>query len=250
MTTAGEVTLEARRQGKPRNATVRFSVPPRGKARIEAQLDDGFQAAGEGVDLFDALVALRRQLEEQGIDIATNGARRDVYPSAMLRQTSEGRWAYVLTQPPTGERQPTVDIFGPARWDQLATVDEQRRYFEEWAGRPPAEGEPLKPVMHGGPGTTRYAAGTAQGMGGFIPPSVRSTPPPALVEEARKQPGGWVYEVVGNYGPNDRVPPEAIRGAWKVDERGNIVGEMLPNPNFRDPRSGGGDQKPAGAPGG
>jgi hypothetical protein len=57
--------------------------------------------------------------------------------------------------------------------------------------------------------------------------------PPALVEEARKRPGGWVYEIVGGYGPDDAVPPTAIRGAWKVDDDGNIVGELIPNPNFR-----------------
>jgi hypothetical protein len=57
--------------------------------------------------------------------------------------------------------------------------------------------------------------------------------PPALVAEARKRPGGWVYEIVGGYGPADAVPPTAIRGAWKVDGDGCIVGEFIPNPNFR-----------------
>jgi hypothetical protein len=57
--------------------------------------------------------------------------------------------------------------------------------------------------------------------------------PPALVAEARKRPGGWVYEIVGGYGPDDAVPPTAVRGAWKVDDDGRIMGEFIPNPNFR-----------------
>ncbi len=37
-------------------------------------------------------------------------------------------------------------------------------------------------------------------------------PNPALVEEARRFPGGWVYEIDGTLGPDDAVPPEVIRG--------------------------------------
>jgi hypothetical protein len=56
---------------------------------------------------------------------------------------------------------------------------------------------------------------------------------PALVAEAKTRPGGWVYEIVGDYQPDDAVPPEAIRGAWKVDDEGQIVGDFMPNPKFR-----------------
>lgn len=49
---------------------------------------------------------------------------------------------------------------------------------------------------------------------------------------ARRYPGGWVYEVVGDFGDDDAVPPEAIRGAWKVNEEGEIVGDFVPNPNY------------------
>lgn len=50
--------------------------------------------------------------------------------------------------------------------------------------------------------------------------------------EARQNPGGWVYAITGNYGPNEAVPPQAIKGAWKVDDDGNICGEFIPNPNY------------------
>jgi hypothetical protein len=57
--------------------------------------------------------------------------------------------------------------------------------------------------------------------------------PDALVTEARNRPGGWVYEIVGDHGPDDAVPPAAIRGAWKVNDHGEIEGDFIPNPNFR-----------------
>jgi hypothetical protein len=60
--------------------------------------------------------------------------------------------------------------------------------------------------------------------------------PRALVEEAKSRPNGWVYEIVGKYGPDDAVPPQAIRGAWKVDANGKIVGDFIPNPSFRAER--------------
>jgi hypothetical protein len=55
-------------------------------------------------------------------------------------------------------------------------------------------------------------------------------------KEAKQNPGGWVYKIEGDYGPEDAVPREAIVGAWQVDENGNITGEFIPNPNFRRPK--------------
>ncbi|MEV0793124.1 hypothetical protein [Kribbella sp. NPDC050459] len=66
--------------------------------------------------------------------------------------------------------------------------------------------------------------------------------PPDLVAEAKNTPGGWVYEIVGDFGPKDKVPPTAIRGAWKVDDNGEIEGDFIPNEKFvesADRRSGG-----------
>lgn len=60
----------------------------------------------------------------------------------------------------------------------------------------------------------------------------RRLPPLELVEEARRFPDGWVYEIAGSYGPEDALPPEAIEGAWKVDSHGRMTGEFTPNPRF------------------
>jgi len=68
-------------------------------------------------------------------------------------------------------------------------------------------------------------------------PVARRNPAPAAIAEARKNPGGWVYEIYGNYEPHEHVPASAVIGAWKVDESGSIVGAFIPNPNFVAPEA-------------
>lgn len=60
----------------------------------------------------------------------------------------------------------------------------------------------------------------------------RRQPPPQLLEEARRTPGGFVYEIDGDWG-DAAVPPTAIVGAWTVDPEGHLTGEFEPNPNYR-----------------
>jgi hypothetical protein len=52
------------------------------------------------------------------------------------------------------------------------------------------------------------------------------------IAEARRTPGGWVYAIDGRYDRDEAVPPQAIKGAWKVDENGRITGDFIPNPNY------------------
>jgi hypothetical protein len=63
--------------------------------------------------------------------------------------------------------------------------------------------------------------------------SVIKNPPREVIEAARHNPGGWVYQVDAKYSTEKNVPPEAIVGAWEVDLSGNVVGQFLPNPNYR-----------------
>jgi hypothetical protein len=64
--------------------------------------------------------------------------------------------------------------------------------------------------------------------------SMTRVPSEGAIAEARKHPGGWVYEIHGEYGPNDHVPAHAVSGAWKVSDEGRIIGEFIPNPNFKE----------------
>ena len=57
--------------------------------------------------------------------------------------------------------------------------------------------------------------------------------PPEAHEEARRNPGGRVYQVEGDYGPDDFIPPEAVVGFWAVDDDGKIVGDFIPNPTHK-----------------
>jgi hypothetical protein len=61
----------------------------------------------------------------------------------------------------------------------------------------------------------------------------RRVPPPQAIQRAARVPGGWVYEINGSYGPDDPVPPERIRGAWRVLPDGTLSGEFAPNPRYR-----------------
>ena len=55
---------------------------------------------------------------------------------------------------------------------------------------------------------------------------------PELIKEAKNNPNGWVYVLDKEFDGNEEVPPEFIKGAWKVDEKGKISGEFMPNPNY------------------
>ena len=58
-------------------------------------------------------------------------------------------------------------------------------------------------------------------------------PSPGEIKEAMLYPNGWVYRISQSVGDaNGRVPPEAIVGAWKVNEHGIISGDFVPNPKY------------------
>jgi hypothetical protein len=54
-----------------------------------------------------------------------------------------------------------------------------------------------------------------------------------MLAEAKANPGGKVYEIDWEYPDDQVVPPEAVRGAWSVDEDGELTGEFTENPNYR-----------------
>jgi hypothetical protein len=59
--------------------------------------------------------------------------------------------------------------------------------------------------------------------------------PPHLLDEASRNPGGWIYEIDGEQvsDPNGAVPPEAIKGAWAIGQDGKPTGEYTANRNYR-----------------
>jgi len=59
-------------------------------------------------------------------------------------------------------------------------------------------------------------------------------PTKIAIEEALRNPNGWVYVLDKSFEGIKDVPPEAIKGAWKVDENGQIIGGFMPNPNYKN----------------
>ncbi len=58
-------------------------------------------------------------------------------------------------------------------------------------------------------------------------------PTKEAIAEALNNPNGWVYVLDKAFEDVDDVPREAIKGAWKVNEDGLIVGDFIPNPNYK-----------------
>ena len=63
--------------------------------------------------------------------------------------------------------------------------------------------------------------------------NIIAQPSEGAKKEALKHPNGYVYVIEEAYKGDVDVPPEAILGAWKVNEKGVIVGIFLPNPNYK-----------------
>jgi hypothetical protein len=60
-----------------------------------------------------------------------------------------------------------------------------------------------------------------------------STPSDEAKMEALMHPNGYVYVIDKEYKGKKDVPPNAILGGWKVDEKGSIIGPFIPNPNYK-----------------
>ncbi|QEO95659.1 hypothetical protein [Xanthomonas oryzae] len=83
-------------------------------------------------NLFAALSAYRRLLEQEGYLLLCNGARRDAYPSRMTLQMGGGRKIYLLHSGRQANREDLVDIFDAAPIEHVCGVDEQRAAYEAW----------------------------------------------------------------------------------------------------------------------
>jgi hypothetical protein len=56
---------------------------------------------------------------------------------------------------------------------------------------------------------------------------------PEMEAAARDNPNGWVYKVDWPYPEDQHIPPEAIVGAFKVNEHGKLTGDFEANANYR-----------------
>ncbi|MDG6106683.1 hypothetical protein Daura_28955 [Dactylosporangium aurantiacum] len=86
----------------------------RGEGDLMLRAPDGRRWTAAGADWTAALLALREQLEPEGILLCCDGARRDVHSSGMVRDWSGGEDAYALRRGRRPDMRPLVDVFGPA----------------------------------------------------------------------------------------------------------------------------------------
>lgn len=74
--------------------------------------------------------------------------------------------------------------------------------------------------------------------------TIPAEPTESEIQEAKHFPNGWIYRTELAYTRGEYIPPTAIIGAWKVDADGKIVGDFIPNPNYK-PQKGSGDSTTA-----
>lgn len=53
-----------------------------------------------------------------------------------------------------------------------------------------------------------------------------------IMKEAKANPNGWVYKIDQKYDLSGDIPPEAIVGAWSVNNNGVIAGEFIRNKKY------------------
>ena len=97
---------------------------------LELDINSRRKFQSDGEDVFQCLQMIRLDLENQGIKILCNGARKNVSPSGMGRQMSNGQKIYVLNLGQSATE--LVDIFDPAEVTEIGTVAEQLDFYKEW----------------------------------------------------------------------------------------------------------------------
>lgn len=83
-------------------------------------------------NFFSALIGLRNELEEKGIQILCNGAAKNVYPSPMQLSMGYGRKAYKMYLGQQARNSDTVDIFEREEDLKFTNIEEQSKFYGEW----------------------------------------------------------------------------------------------------------------------
>lgn len=97
---------------------------------VEVEVE-GRSFRGEARDAFAAFAECRRQFEPLGIRVLVEGARRDTYPSGMLRDMAGGLRVYREVPGVHPERGDTLGTFAVS-CEAIVTVAEQRAAHEAW----------------------------------------------------------------------------------------------------------------------
>jgi len=85
-----------------------------------------------GDNLFAAMQAIRRELDQEKITLRCYGASRNVYPSPMILNMGPGTQAYKLTLGRPAVQSDLVSIFGTGPDITPVSVEEQDTFYREW----------------------------------------------------------------------------------------------------------------------
>ena len=83
-------------------------------------------------NFFEALNEIRKQLEDEGIQIRCNGASESVYPSPMLLSMGVGRNAYHNILGKHATKNNIVDIFEMDNRYKFVSIEKQRAFHSKW----------------------------------------------------------------------------------------------------------------------
>jgi hypothetical protein len=184
-------------EGSPSSCRIEFRSPTRSAITFR------------NADFFACLIDLRRMVEKEGGLVLCQGARKDVFPSPKMRSSgSMAAYSLELTKP--ASERGRVRIFDPATADEVASVDEQLAFYDQWL----------------------ESLGWEKSGDMWFQTDSSKTPSPGEIEEAKHYPNGSVSRIGGGYAAHEAIPSEAIEGFWRVDGEGRIFGRFLKNPRY------------------
>jgi hypothetical protein len=100
--------------------------------RLMLEAVDGRSWTALARDLFASLLELRRKLEPLGIQLCCNGARRDAWPTGMMRDMGGGFAVCLHDGVAEGARAPEVRTLAYAPPDEVVSVEDQNAWCEAW----------------------------------------------------------------------------------------------------------------------
>jgi hypothetical protein len=130
-------------------------------------------------------------------------------------------------EPPRAAQPAVISL--PPRAAQPSTTP-QPPPPEQLAGPPPPPRSPSPPTLISAVPLPEQSPPEPESKNTLASPP-RHPFPDELLDIARENPGGWVYDTAPEVGDTSKgtVMPELLRGAWRIDEHGSPTGEYVPN---------------------
>lgn len=123
-----------RREAKKYIASVKlFDEIPQADHMVKIELSfNDFEYSCCDCNYFQALLKLRKKLEDNSFQILCNGAAKEVYPSPMQMSMGCCRMGYIQRLNAQAKKEDIVDLFEYDNSLTPASVDEQNDYHRLW----------------------------------------------------------------------------------------------------------------------